>query len=245
MKTVVSALAIGALITFAGCDRGTSGGPGISDPPAKEGVFGQADDTFSLDLPMMSTKLMQGESKVLSIAIDRGDNFSEDVSLKLANLPEGVTLKPGSAPINHGDKETELTLVAANDAALGDFAVEVTGHPTQGADAVAELSITVTERTPEKTAKAAAEREEELLESKTVSMQEHLDQLTADYNDLVDRADTAEGEVKKELDLGVEKAKATMDAAKTELAALKSATANQAENFGDKVKDAFKKDTDL
>ncbi len=244
MRTIISALAIGAMITFASCDRGTSGGPGASDPPAKESMFGQTDDTFSLDMPMMATKLTQGESEIFSIAIDRGKNFSEDVSLKLSELPEGVTLEPGSALINHGDKDTQLTLIAANDAALGDFIVEVTGHPSKGADAVAELKITVTERSPEETAKATAEREQELLVAKTTSMQKRLNQLTVDYNDLVDRAVKAEGTVKTELDLEVEQAKATMDAATIELAELKSASANKVEKFGDKVRDAFDRNAD-
>jgi hypothetical protein len=244
MKNLISAFAIGVMITFASCDRGTSGGPGATDPPAKEGIFGQSDNTFSLELPMMSTKLTQGESKVLSIAINRGTNFSEDVTLKLSGLPEGVTLEPGNALINHGDKETQLTLSAAHDAALGDFQVEVIGHPAKGGDAVAELNITIAERTPEETAKAAAESEQEMLDAKTASKQQQVDQLTVNYNDLVDRAVNAEGNVQKELDIKVEQAKATLDKAAIELAELKSASLNDVEKISDAVKDAFRKDID-
>ncbi len=244
MRVIISTFAIGAMITFASCDKGTSGGPGASDPPAKEGIFGQTDNTFSLDTPMMATKLTQGESKTLSISIERGKNFSEDVSLKLSGLPEGVTLDPGGALINHGDKDAQLKLNAADDAALGDFQVEVTGHPTKGADAVAELNITVAERSPEETAKATAASEQEALDAKTVSMQARLDELTVSYNNLVDRAVKAEGDAKKELDQKVETAKATMDAAAIDLAELKSDSTTQVEKFRDAVRDVFQKESD-
>jgi uncharacterized membrane protein len=122
MKTAFAGLLVFGLVAFTGCNKGTEGGPGA---------------------PTFSTKLKQGESKVVDIGIKRGKNFDEDVALKFDNMPQGVTLDPASPVIKHGDKETKITVKAANDAAVGDFTVKVTGHPTKGADATNDLKLTV------------------------------------------------------------------------------------------------------
>ena len=115
----------------AGCpDRlreGTSGGPGVTNPPRRNPLYGQADNTFNLSVPRLSTSLKQGETKEVSIGIKRGKNFQEDVTLKFADGPQGVTLDPASPVIKHGDTEAKVTLKAAADASLGDFTVKVTG----------------------------------------------------------------------------------------------------------------------
>jgi hypothetical protein len=42
----------------------------------------------------------------------------------------------------HRDMEAKINLKVADDAALGDFTVKVTGHPTSGADATNEFKMT-------------------------------------------------------------------------------------------------------
>jgi hypothetical protein len=146
MKRSFAGLLVIALVAFTGCDRGTRGGPGATDSTAKKPVYGQADDTFNLIVPHLSTTLKQGETKAVSISIARGKNFDEDVTLRFADVPKGVTLNPASPVIKHGDTEAKLTLKAADDAALGDFTVKVTGHPTKGAAALNEFKITVDQK---------------------------------------------------------------------------------------------------
>jgi len=46
----------------------------------------------------------------------------------------------------HGDKEVKVTVKVADDTALGEFTVKVTGHPTSGADATNEFKITVAKK---------------------------------------------------------------------------------------------------
>ena len=94
----------------------------------------------------MSTTLNQGGAKEVSIGIERGKNFGEDVTLKFADGPKGVTLASVNPVIMHGDTEAKVTLKATADASLGDFTVKVTGHPTKGADATNELKITVAKK---------------------------------------------------------------------------------------------------
>jgi hypothetical protein len=145
MKNVYATLSFAALIALAGCNKGTEGGPGARTSSNKSGI-GQAEDTFSLSLPTLSTRLKQGETKVVAISIKRGKNFDQDVTLKFAGVPQGVTLDPASPVIKHGDTETKLTAKAADDAAVGDFTVTVTGHPAKGADASNDLKLTVEKR---------------------------------------------------------------------------------------------------
>jgi hypothetical protein len=146
MKRSLAGLLLMALVAFTGCNWGTKatpGGPGATNTSAKAPLYGQADDTFNLSVPFLSTTLKQGETKAVSMGIKRGKNFDQDVALKFDDLPKGVTLDPASPVIKHGDTEAKLTLKAADDASLGDFTVKVTGHPTKGPDASTEFKITV------------------------------------------------------------------------------------------------------
>jgi uncharacterized membrane protein len=146
MTRSFAGLLVVAVVTMTGCGQGTSGGPGVSNPPQKQPVYGEADDTFNLNMPLMSTTLHQGESTEVAVGIKRGKNFDEDVALKFAAGPKGVTIESANPVIKHGDTEAKLTFKAAEDAALGDFTVKVTGHPTKGADASNEFKITVAKK---------------------------------------------------------------------------------------------------
>jgi uncharacterized membrane protein len=147
MKKSFASLLIAALVASAGCnDKSTPGGPGVSNRSYNKPVVGRADDTFTLDLPNLITKLKQGESKAVAIGINRGKNFDQDITLKFENLPKGVSIEPASPVIKHGDTEARLTIKAADDAELGDFSVRVTGHPTKGSDASNEFKVTVTKK---------------------------------------------------------------------------------------------------
>jgi hypothetical protein len=95
---------------------------------------------------MTSTKLKQGETKKIVISVARGGTFEEDVTLKFAGVPKGVTLNPASPIIRHGDKYTKITLAAVDTASLGDFALKVTGKPTKCPDAKNEFKIIIAKK---------------------------------------------------------------------------------------------------
>jgi hypothetical protein len=103
-------------------------------------------DSFTLSVPFWTTGLRQGETKAISIAIARDKRFDQDVTLKFNDLPKGVTVEPTTAVIKKGDSEAKFVLKSADDAALGDFAAKVTGHPTKGADATHEFKFTVAKK---------------------------------------------------------------------------------------------------
>jgi hypothetical protein len=144
-RSFIGLLAL-ALVTFTGCNRGTPGGPGTTDSKARRSLYGQADDTFNLSVPTLSTSIKQGDAKEVSVGISRGTNFDQDVTLTFADVPKGVTLDPASPVIKHGDAEAKFTLKAGDEAPVGDFAVKVTGHPTKGDDATNVFKLTVAKK---------------------------------------------------------------------------------------------------
>jgi len=148
MKSIIALTCGAALIVLAGCNSGTPGGPGANKTTdntttSNKPIVGHAEDTFTLDMPNLSTKLKQGEAKTVSIGIKRGKNFDQDVKLTFDKVPEGVTIEPADPMIPHGDKEIKVTVKASDTAAVGDFTVKALGHPNTGPDATNEFKITI------------------------------------------------------------------------------------------------------
>jgi uncharacterized membrane protein len=147
MKSSCTCLLSAALVAFFGCNnQSTPGGPGASNRSENKPIVGRADDTFTLDPPNLVTRLKQGESKAVTIGINRGKNFDQDVSLKFENLPKGMSIEPASPVIKHGDSEAKFAIKATDDAALGDFAIQVTGRPAKGSVASNEVKVTVAKK---------------------------------------------------------------------------------------------------
>jgi hypothetical protein len=155
MKNHILAAAVLALVGLVGCNNGTPGGPGVdkaktqeknSKVKSAEDSVRQPEDTFTLKVPTLSTKIKQGEAKEVTIGIKRGKNLDQDVALKLDGLPSGVTADPAAPTITKSEKEAKINFKAANDAAVGDFTVKVIGHPSQGEDATNEFKLTIAKK---------------------------------------------------------------------------------------------------
>jgi hypothetical protein len=230
MKRTFAGLLVVAVVALVGCDsKDHAGGPGATNPTGKQPLYGEADNTF--DLTATSTDVKQGETKDVSIGIKRGTNFQEDVTLKFADVPQGLTLDLASPVIKHGETETKVTLKAASDASLGDFAVKAIGHPTKGGDASHEFKITVT-KDPEVAAKAKRDEYVRL-------MQKQLNELDAKYAELKASAAKAEGQAKIGMDKKVELANVKRDAAAKKLDDLKEAAPDRWEKVKEGVGSAF------
>ena len=140
MKAIFAGLMLMTLAAMAGCNQGTPGGPGTT---GKSPTFGQADDTFNLTVPTLSSSLQQGESIESTIGINRAKNFDEDVALKFADVPAGVTIDPANPVIKHGDTDAKITLKASEESPVGAYKVKITGHPAKGGDAQNEFKLTI------------------------------------------------------------------------------------------------------
>jgi uncharacterized membrane protein len=143
MKRLLSVLAVAGILAFTGCDnKSSSGGPGATNS-GKGAHLSQPEQTFKLSMPTFSTTIKQGESKDVKIGINRGTNFDQDVALKFEDVPKGLTIDAASAVIKHGDKEINVKLKAADDAAVGDHTIKVKGHPEKGPDAGDVLKVKI------------------------------------------------------------------------------------------------------
>lgn len=103
-------------------------------------------DTFTLSMPFWTTALKQGEAKAVTLSIKRDKKFDQDVTLKFDSLPKGVTMEPSTAVIKNGETEAKFVMKAAEEAALGDFTIQATGHPTRGADATHDFKFSVAKK---------------------------------------------------------------------------------------------------
>jgi uncharacterized membrane protein len=142
MKKLLAVLAVGVLTTGIGCNvKGTSGGPGTTDPNKK--TLGQEENTFSLSPPLTSITIKQGEKQNVKIGISRGKNFDQDVKLNFGELPKGISITPAHPTIAAGDKDTTVSVEATKEAAINDFTITVTGKPEKGGEAKNTFKIAV------------------------------------------------------------------------------------------------------
>jgi hypothetical protein len=239
MKSLLTAVSIGICFTLVGCNDSTTGGPGATPETDERSFLRLPEETFSLDTPMMAARLSPGESRALTIGINRGKNFQEDVSLMLDNLPDGVVADPTSAVIANGESEAEFVLQAKEDAVPGDFTVTVTGRPTEGADAVAHVKILVEEPSPEVRVEEVTYPEQAQRQEYITTMDQQLEEFKASYHELKGQAAKAEGEAKEALDQQTEALNEKLNAAAAKLDELKLAAAEQWTHLKEGVDRAF------
>ena len=158
MRTFSVGLFVLTLVAAVGCNRSTPDGTQETARASREPlvepeatvamkpIIGEAENTFSLSVPFESVVLAQGEEKSVLIGINRGENFREQVAIKMTGLPTGVTLETADPLIEQGSTDVTLMLKAASDAALGDFTFKVAGHTaSSSADFSKEIKLTVSE----------------------------------------------------------------------------------------------------
>ncbi|MDB5308470.1 MAG: hypothetical protein JWO38_2672 [Gemmataceae bacterium] len=146
MKRFLTAAFVAAVgsVGLVGCGSGSSGGPGASNKDNTPHI-NPTENSFTLSVPsnIPPNHIKQGETKLYTFGIDRGKNFDQDVTLRFEGLPKGLTTDPTTPVIKHGEKEVKVAFKAADDAAVGEFTIKVTGHPTTGADASKDFTIHV------------------------------------------------------------------------------------------------------
>jgi hypothetical protein len=144
-------------IGITGCNASSPGGPGIAATPNSSGVsnttistakpiIGEVEKSFRLNGPAISTHIEQGQAGSAKLTIARGKNFQDDIRLKFAALPAGVTVETTTPMIRHSESETTVEFRAASDALPGTYTVTVIGEPTSGPDAKSDFQITVDRR---------------------------------------------------------------------------------------------------
>lgn len=151
MKSLVACAMATVLTMLTGCNQQMPGGPGASTSgssgesttTANKPMLGEAVETFDVNAPMLPTRIKQGDSSIVTFSVSRGKSFSEDVTIRMEELPKGVTCDPSSVSIKNGEKESTITFLAADDAEVGDFTAKVVAHPTKGSDATSSMKFSV------------------------------------------------------------------------------------------------------
>jgi hypothetical protein len=73
MKSLFTGLVVMTLAALTGCSQGTPGGPGATE---KKPAFGQADDTFNLSVPVLSSSVQQGEQTEATVGSSGTKRFT-------------------------------------------------------------------------------------------------------------------------------------------------------------------------
>lgn len=143
----------GALV---GCmNESQPGGPGVKQQPAaprpgepapaRDTAVVDKDQTFKVAVPATDTDLKQGEREDVTISIDRGDNFNQNVKLQFKS-PKGITVSPADAMIRSGDQKVDVTVEAAADATPGESNIEVIAVPETGKSVTVQMKVEVDEK---------------------------------------------------------------------------------------------------
>jgi uncharacterized membrane protein len=87
---------------------------------------------FKITVPTFSTEVKQGEVKNVTVSLERGDYFKQDVKLQIEASP-GISVEPTSVTIKASEKpDVQVRIAAAQKAALGEYLVSIMGIPKTG-----------------------------------------------------------------------------------------------------------------
>ncbi len=132
MKNVLRLAAALTLVTLAGC---------MSTGPA--GGVAAKDEGFKIAVPTLTTDIKQGNSQTVTVSLQRGDDFKQDVAVKVMSTA-GLTMEPASILVKASDSPTlQVQITASKEAALGDYVVSVTGTPPVGEATSAQFTMKV------------------------------------------------------------------------------------------------------
>ena len=100
---------------------------------------------FKIDVPTFDTKVKQGETQTVTIKLERGESFKQDVTLEIKlSKGEGISIDPAKVIVKASDKpDVQLKITVPKDAALGEYNVSVTGTPTTGEPTSVEFKVKV------------------------------------------------------------------------------------------------------
>jgi len=108
-----------------------------------QGGGAAASEGFKISAPGLETDIKQGNTQTVTVSLQRGDYFKQNVSLDIKSTV-GITVTPASVMVKASDSpDIQVQVTAAKDAALGDYGVFVTGTPTTGEPATADFRVKV------------------------------------------------------------------------------------------------------
>jgi len=133
-RLFLASLALVILIPLTGCPKSPTGGGG--DP-------GKA-DSFTLDKVLLPTTVNQGGSDEVTIKLNRGKDFKQDVKLSADKPPDNVKVEFMPATIKASEEPKSIMKINADkNAALGEHTIVVKATPESGTSTSIDVKIKV------------------------------------------------------------------------------------------------------
>jgi len=132
MKNAITIVLTLALMAIFGCESSSPRGGSV-----------RKGEGFKIAVPKLSTEIKQGEVQSVAISLERGDYFKQDVTLQIKSST-GIRIEPTNFVIKASDRpDVQLRITAAQNAALGEYRVSVTGTPKTGESTSTEFNVKV------------------------------------------------------------------------------------------------------
>jgi uncharacterized membrane protein len=121
MKTAITIVMTLVLATVYGCQS--------SSPRGGSVLKGEG---FKITVPTFTTEVKQGEVRTVTVSLERGDSFKQDVRLQI-NTTKGISVDPTNILVKASEKpDVQLQITVPKDAAFGEYSVSVKGTPETG-----------------------------------------------------------------------------------------------------------------
>jgi uncharacterized membrane protein len=130
MKTAIAAVMALAVATLFGCQSPQGGGM-------------SGDEGFKIGVPILETKIKQGDRQTVNVSLHRGKYFKQDVKLEIT-ATKGITVEPTNVLVKASDQpEVQLQIAAPKDAALSEYRVYLKGTPETGQPTSTDFTVKV------------------------------------------------------------------------------------------------------
>ena len=121
MKALIIIMFTLAISVMVGCQSSSLRGGGMTN-----------DVGFKISVPNFETEFKQGQSKYVTVSLERGNYFKQDVDLKI-ETSTGISVEPNSFTIKASDKpDMQIEIFAAKNAAFGEYRISIQGIPETG-----------------------------------------------------------------------------------------------------------------
>jgi len=133
MRTGITVVLMFALAAMCGCQTSSS-------PRGGSVLEGEG---FKIAVPTFATDIKQGETKSITVSLERGDYFKQDVKLQM-RASAGINVDPTSIIVKASDKpDVQVRITATQTAALGEYPVSVMGIPKFGESTATAFNVKV------------------------------------------------------------------------------------------------------
>ncbi len=132
MRTAITIVMTLVLATVYGCQSSSPRGGSVL-----------TDEGFKVAVPTFATEVKQGETLNVTVSLERGKYFKQDVKLQI-EASKGISVEPTSVIVKAGDKpDVQLRIAAAQNAAIGEYSVSVKGIPKIGESTSTAFTVKV------------------------------------------------------------------------------------------------------